>query len=81
MYLNKNIFQIALGIDPGSNGITEKDEVGHNTGWIHLNHLAHSSESTVLFVVVADVPQRYAPAKKTPLEQYFISSGRKCCVI
>ena len=45
-----------LGIEPASDGITEEDEVGDDSGRVDADHLAHPAERRVLLIVVPDVP-------------------------
>lgn len=60
-YLVEHFLQVLLGVDPGSYGITEEDEVFHHTPGVDADHVAHSPERRVLLLVVPDVAQRNAP--------------------
>ena len=61
MYLVKHFFEIVLGTDPGSNGITEKDEVLNDSRWVVLDHFANTSKRRVLLFVVTNIAKRRAP--------------------
>ena len=61
MYLVKHFFEIVLGTDPGSNGITEEDEVLDDSRWVVLDHFANTSKRRVLLFVVTNIAKRRAP--------------------
>jgi hypothetical protein len=56
-YFVEHILQILLGVDPRGNSITEEDEVLYHTLGVVSNHSANTTESGVLFFIVADIAQ------------------------
>lgn len=53
--------QVALRVAPRCRCIAEENEVWHDASWIDGDHLAHATESGVLFLVISNVAQRRAP--------------------
>ena len=62
--------QISFWIAPWRSCIAEENKVRDYTSWIDCDHLTHSTKSRVLFLVVANVSQRWAPEWRKSLEIY-----------
>lgn len=57
----KHVLQFRMRVLPRGDGVTKVDEVLHHSCWINGDHVAHSPECRVLFVVVPNVSQASAP--------------------
>ncbi len=60
----ESLLQILPGTVPRSNGVTEEQEIFHNSGGVHSDHVANASESTVFLFIVTNVSQRKTPTKE-----------------
>lgn len=67
-YLLYHLMQISRWISPWCNRIAEEYKIRHHANWIYGDHVAHTTERWVLFVVVTNVPQWRTPERNAPNE-------------
>jgi len=64
----EHVLEICFRIYPGSNGITEVNEVRNHSGRIHGHHRTDPSEGRVLLFIVSNVSERSTPWSDKLLE-------------